>query len=156
MLGPVSFDGSSNRVFGGQLSLSLSSFKEFLMSQIDSSIELQQTALAQPAEPTSLSVVALAGGQTLSSAAEAAGVNRVTLWRWLKTDPAFAHAYRQWKLELRESSEAQLLRVGERAVAAVARATEAGDAKIALAILREMGLLRSAGRCADPGDQPIE
>jgi hypothetical protein len=139
------------------------------MSQIDSSIELQQTALAQPAEPTSLSVVmaelsppqqaalgALAGGQTLSSAAEAAGVNRVTLWRWLKTDPAFAHAYRQWKLELRESSEAQLLRVGERAVAAVARATEAGDAKIALAILREMGLLRSAGRCADPGDQPIE
>ena len=139
------------------------------MSQIDPSIELQQTALTHAAEPTSLSVVmaelsgpqqaalgALAGGQTLSSAAQAAGVNRVTLWRWLKTDPAFANAYRQWKLSLRESSEAQLLLLGEQAVAAVARATEAGDAKVALAVLREMGLLRSAGRCADPGDQPIE
>jgi hypothetical protein len=54
------------------------------------------------------------------------------------------------------TAEAQLLRLSEQAVAAVARAAEAGDAKIGLAILREMGLLRSAGRCTDPRDQSIE
>ncbi|HSZ55243.1 MAG TPA: hypothetical protein VK797_06250 [Tepidisphaeraceae bacterium] len=139
------------------------------MSQIDSSIELQSSAPVQASEQSALSKVimelsppqqaalgALAGGQTFSSAAESAGVSRMTLWRWLRSDPAFAEAYQQWKLELRETAEAQLLRVGEQAVAAVARAAEAGDAKIGLAILREMGILRSAGRCTDPRDQPIE
>jgi hypothetical protein len=138
------------------------------MSQIDSSIELSSSVPAQASEQSALSKAimelspsqqaalgALAGGQTLSSAAEAAGVTRMTLWRWLRSDPVFAEAYQQWKLELRASAEAQLLRVGEQAVAALARAAEAGDAKIGLAILREMGLLRSAGRCADPRDQPI-
>ena len=138
------------------------------MSQIDSSIQLQSSSPVQASEQSALAKVmelsppqqaalgALAGGQTLSSAAHSAGVSRMTLWHWLKTDPAFGEAYHQWKLELRESAEAQLLRVGEQAIAAVARAAEAGDARIGLAILREMGLLRSAGRCADPRDQPIE
>jgi hypothetical protein len=139
------------------------------MSQFDSAPELQQALAAQTPEPTELSRLsehlsppqqaalgALAGGQTLSSAATTAGVSRMTIWRWLKTDPAFAEAYRQWKLELRESSEAGLLRASEKAVAAVAKAAADGDARIALLMLREMGLLRSAGTCADPGEQPIE
>ncbi|HSZ55362.1 MAG TPA: hypothetical protein VK797_06865 [Tepidisphaeraceae bacterium] len=55
-----------------------------------------------------------------------------------------------------ESRTGGLLRTSEQAVAAVARAAAEGDARIALTMLREMGLLRAAGRCAEAGDQPIE
>jgi len=54
-----------------------------------------------------------------------------------------------------ESRTGGLLRTSEQAVA-VARAAAEGNARIALIMLREMGLLRAAGRCAEAGDQPIE
>lgn len=91
----------------------------------------QQTAL-----------LALSEGQGVAAAARSAGVSRATVWRWLKENRAFADAYDAWKQQTREMAQARLLRAIEDAVNAVAQAAANGDARIALAMLRGMGLLQ--------------
>jgi hypothetical protein len=52
----------------------------------------QQPSLSPIQERVALS---LASGATVTGAAEEAGINRVTVYRWLKGDPAFADAVQQ-------------------------------------------------------------
>ena len=54
--------------------------------------QTQQTALA-----------ALKGGKSFPQAAEVAGVNRATVYRWVQADPHFRAAYNQWQQEQAES-----------------------------------------------------
>jgi hypothetical protein len=51
----------------------------------------------------------LARGKSVAEAAKAAGLNRGTVYRWLKEDPAFQAAYNRWLDELEEGSRTQLL-----------------------------------------------
>jgi hypothetical protein len=83
----------------------------------------------------------LAQGRSVSEAAEKTGVARQTVHRWLKNDPAFAALYNQWHAEMKESCRSQLLMLGSKATAALAKALEAGDAKTALQLLKGIGLL---------------
>jgi len=89
-----------------------------------------------------LAFSALFQGNNFTAAATQAGIGRVTLWRWLKFDPEFAALYEAWKQQLREAAHAGLLKTADAAVAAVNQAVAKGDAKIALALLRELGVLR--------------
>src|SRR5437588_9559716 len=51
----------------------------------------------------------LVEGMSIRDAAEAAGIGRRTLFRWLKDDDAFAALYHLWKREQMESARAQAL-----------------------------------------------
>ena len=48
-------------------------------------------------------------GKPIREAAEMAGVNRGTVYRWIKSDPQFRAAYNAWQLEQRESCRVRLL-----------------------------------------------
>jgi hypothetical protein len=74
-------------------------------------------------------------------AADAAGVNRSTIYRRLAADPAFKAAYRIWRTELARSAHARLTALIESAVDVVAHAVEGGDVRTATTGLQRMGMI---------------
>lgn len=55
-----------------------------------------------------IALSALLAGQTVTAAAERAGVGRETLHRWLRKDKAFGAAYDDGKAELRDMARVEL------------------------------------------------
>lgn len=82
----------------------------------------------------------LVAGETVTAAAQAAGVDRTTVHRW-KREPTFEAAYNRLRAELRDATEARLLRLAEKAARTLEAALDAGDARIGLGVLKGMGLL---------------
>lgn len=100
----------------------------------------QETALA-----------ALRGGSSFPQAAEAAGVGRATVYRWMQSDPHFRAAYNAWQQEQAESARARLLKLADQAVDVVEKALARGDQKIAVGVLKNIGAMRRPERGAtDP------
>jgi hypothetical protein len=89
-------------------------------------------------------LAALGSGRTIREAADAAGVERHTVTRWITGDPNFRAAYNIWRRELIESIRAKLLKTAEAAAAAVDKAVEKGDARIAMALLTKLALASPA------------
>lgn len=87
-------------------------------------------------------LTALAQGQTFIRAAEAAGVTRITVYRWTRSDPAFRAAYSAWEQETRESARARLLAAADDAVTKVIRFLDV-DPQFAFRVVKELGLFRS-------------
>src|SRR5262249_27984380 len=98
-------------------------------------------------------LAALLAGKSPSEAAEAAGVSRVTLWRWQKDDFDFAAALNRGRLDLREAMQSRLSAIADKAAATVESAVAGGDVKSSLAILRGLGLLSGVAD-AIPSDDP--
>jgi hypothetical protein len=80
-------------------------------------------------------------GQTITAAAETAGVSRSAVHRWLADDDAFVAALNLGKRELRRAAAARLEALADGALACVEQAVADGDARIALGVLRGLGLL---------------
>jgi hypothetical protein len=88
----------------------------------------------------------LRAGTNITDAARDAGIDRRTIYRWLNHDPAFRAAYNQWQNELEESCRARLLALTGKAVDAVERSLEKGDAALALRVIRDLGINRPSTR----------
>jgi AcrR family transcriptional regulator len=100
----------------------------------------QQTALA-----------ALRGGSGFPDAAQAAGVSRATVYRWVRSDPQFRAAYNEWQQAQAESARARLLGLADKAVDVVEKALGRLDQHVAVRMLKDLGALRRPGRGAtDP------
>ena len=84
---------------------------------------------------------AIASGKSLAAAAESSGVPRRTIYNWLSTDPHFRAAYNAWKRELMEFGRGRLLKMTESALDAVRSALEKGDARLAITLLKNIGML---------------
>lgn len=92
-------------------------------------------------------------------AAAAAGVHRGTLYRWMKEDRAFHAALIKCQIAARDAARNQLLCVADVAASIVRRELRAGDPKIAMALLRAMGILDRLTidpKLPDAGDQAYE
>ncbi len=85
----------------------------------------------------------LVTGATVTKAAQAAGVGRSTLHRWLREDWNFQAVHNAARRDLQQEVESRLLSPAHAACEAVATAIEEGDARVALAILRGRWLLRA-------------
>jgi hypothetical protein len=94
--------------------------------------------------PQHTALRALGAGQTVVAAADSAGVTRNTVTRWIRSCPEFRAAFNAWQQALIESTQARLLRSAEAAAAVVDQAIQAGDAKLALNLLKHMQLGRAA------------
>ena len=102
--------------------------------------------------PQLSAIEALAAGQSLNEAAVAAGVDRTTLWRWRRDDDTFRAALAGVRNDAREELSTRLLTLAGKALAVVAAALDAGDARTAIAILRGCGALSGGApqECDDP------
>jgi hypothetical protein len=79
-------------------------------------------------------------GHTLAASATAAGVTRMTLYRWLHHDSKFQAAYSAWQLDAITGARTKLLAMTDTAVNTVGRAVK-NDAKLAMAVLKAVGVL---------------
>ena len=86
----------------------------------------------------------LTSGRTLVESATAAGVSRMTLYRWLKGDAVFQAAFNAWQNDLLDTARARVLSLTDLAVTTVARSMGRGDGKTALRILERVGVLDRA------------
>ena len=102
--------------------------------------ETDQTA--RPLSKSQLSALqALLTGSTVTLAASAAGVARTTVHRWLRDDWAFQAELNRERREIRDAIRSQLLRAAESAVRSVSRAVDEGDIRVAMDVLKGLGLL---------------
>src|SRR5579884_1980191 len=92
--------------------------------------------------PQQEALAAIKAGMSFPKAAEAAGVGRTTIYRWVQSDPHFRAAYNAWQHETRESAHARLLKLTEKAVEVVEAAMRRSDEKTAVALLKHLGVLR--------------
>jgi len=96
---------------------------------------------------------ALLSGQTIAAAAESAGVARCTLHRWLE-DVGFRARLEARSRELRRHAQVRLVGLIDRAVEAIEGALILGDSRVALAILRGVGVLTDAPPKFAESDDP--
>lgn len=92
-----------------------------------------------------VALAALRGGGTFVRAAQEAGVSRMTVYRWLRGNPHFRAAFNAWQQEATESARARLVKLADQAVDVVERALGRDDEKVALKVLRGVGVLRKRG-----------
>ena len=90
-----------------------------------------------PAQELALS--ALMAGSRMTDAADAAGVSRSTLHRWMR-EPVFLAAHNGRRSELVASASAKLLNLTDKALGVVDQALDAGDGRVALAVLKGVGM----------------
>jgi hypothetical protein len=104
-----------------------------------------------PAQRTAIEL--LTSGKTLVAAATAAGVTRMTLYRWLKADAAFSAAYNAWQKDILDTTRARLLALSDLAVSTVAKSMALGDARTAIKLLQSLGALeRPQPGSSDPDE----
>jgi hypothetical protein len=97
------------------------------------------TALAlSPAQLTAIQ--SMLSGHSLGASADAAGITRMTLYRWLHKDPKFRAAYNAWQSDAIMSVRTKLLSMSDAAVTTIGRAVKS-DPKIALGVLKALGTL---------------
>jgi len=101
-------------------------------------------------------LAALLMGNTITAAASDAGIARQTVHRWLANDAEFIAAYNRGRHELASSHATRILTMCGAALDVLDGAIAAGDAKVALAVLKGAGVF--AGEAAriegssDPDD----
>ncbi len=95
----------------------------------------------------------LLAGATVTEAARATGRNRSTVYRWLKNDFAFQAAWNARRAEVRDSSEAGLLKLLPKAMRVLESTLDGNDVQTALAILKGCGLLRGRPIQIGSGDE---
>jgi hypothetical protein len=100
---------------------------------------MQQNDTLSPAQVTALAE--LLAGRTITDAATVAGVDRVTVHRWLREDYAFQAAWNRDRRELRRAAYNRLERLAAKSAECLEKAIDGGDVKAALEIVKGMGIL---------------
>jgi hypothetical protein len=80
-------------------------------------------------------------GSQLFLAAKAAGVTRMTLYRWFRHDPNFQAAYNTWQTDAMINSRTRFLAMTNSATSTLECAVQT-DPRIALAVLKATGVLK--------------
>jgi hypothetical protein len=114
---------------------------------------MQQNATLPALEPRqALALEQLLAGASVTKAAEVAGVDRSSLHRWRREDPVFQAAYNAARRDLRGEVASRLQILAGAALEAVERAIRDGDARIALGVLKGLGLLTGNPPPIGPAD----
>lgn len=103
--------------------------KQVVRRLVDALSDRQQRALAL-----------ISDGKSIREVGETIGIDRGTVYRWIRTDAHFRAAYNAWQLEQRESCRSALLKCAEQAVARIVQSVK-HDPALAWKLVKEMGLL---------------
>ena len=113
-------------------------------------VTLAEAAALELTGPQRAAIVRLTSGSSHVEAATAAGVSRMTLYRWLNHDPAFQAAFNAWQRDVLSTARGQLTAMTRDALAAVMGAIRGGDARLAWKLLESQGV--TAKPVAGPTD----
>lgn len=94
----------------------------------------------------------LLGGQSVTEAAEAAKVDRSTVYRWLRDDYDFQAAINRGRREVQLAIPNSITSIVEPAIQVVRAAIQRGDVRAALAVLKGAGLGSSLAITANDED----
>jgi hypothetical protein len=95
-------------------------------------------------------ITLLVVGQTVTAAAQAAGIDRATIWRWSNNDPTFQAALNHARADARRAWQDKAAALTTRALEVVEEALEAADDRTRLrAALAILATVRAAG--PEPG-----
>lgn len=83
-----------------------------------------------------LALGALLAGENVTDAADAAGVDRTTLHRWLREDMTFCAELNRYRAALRRMTMGRLLQLVPKAVDVLDRALDEADTRTAVQVLR--------------------
>jgi len=86
-------------------------------------------------------LAALLTGKSVTAAAGEAGIARQTVHRWLASDADFIAAYNRGRREIAAAHAVRLLAMCGQALDVLDGAIAAGDARVALAVLKGAGVL---------------
>lgn len=115
------------------------------LNRIEADAESVELAPAQ-----CLAVAALAGGSTITSAAEAAGVSRPTVYAWLDGSPEFVAELNRARAEQRDALRADLRSLATAAVDAMRQLIESPETPAPVRLRACLAVLAVAGADAPP------
>ena len=84
-------------------------------------------------------VMLILGGSSVADAARRIGVSRRTLHQWRRSEK-FIEALESWRADMEQVARSRLLNLSSMGLRAIHRALEAGDAKVALALFKGLGV----------------
>ena len=84
-------------------------------------------------------VMLILGGSSAADAARRIGVSRRTLHHWRRSEK-FIAALESWRADMEQAARSRLLNLSSMGLRAIHRALEAGDAKVALALFKGLGV----------------
>lgn len=87
-------------------------------------------------------ITAIIEGGSLVEAAEAAGVDRKTLYRWRTHDPRFMATLDSWRAELRASVHDRLNGLAGACTSVIEDAIEKGDVRVAMRLVERLGIAK--------------
>src|SRR5882762_8589150 len=86
-------------------------------------------------------LTAISAGRTIRDAARAAGVDRSSVHRWMRSTQAFQVAMEEAQLVAQAACEASIAGLGEKAVEVLRLALDRGDVRVAIVVATGLGLL---------------
>lgn len=84
---------------------------------------------------------AILSGYTICESADMAGINRSCVYRWLREDVEFQTELERRRKEIRDGAQNRLLQLCGKCVSSVEDAVKAGDVRVALSVLKGLGIL---------------
>jgi hypothetical protein len=104
-----------------------------------SAVEAKALELSQSQR---IAIRMMLSGESLAMSASAAGVTRMTLYRWLNYDAHFRAAYNAWQHDAIVGAQTKLLALTDRAVNTVAGAVE-NNPQLAFQLLKSLGMTKT-------------
>ena len=89
------------------------------------------------------------GGCTLADTARRTGVSRGTLYQWRRSEK-FIAALESWRGDMEQAARSRLLNLSGMGLKAIHRALESGDAKVALAMFKGLGIFTPSADSKPP------
>lgn len=87
-------------------------------------------------------IAVLLVGQTVTRAAQAAGVRRETIWKWFNGDPDFIAAFNSYRAEMRAAVRAELVHLSASAVKAMRDVLESAETPAAVKVKAAESVLK--------------
>lgn len=81
-------------------------------------------------------------GETITATSNEIGVSRSTVHRWITDNSTFVAALNLKRQDVRDSCQARLLGLAETAIDALGEAIGGGDGRLAISLLKELGLVQ--------------
>ena len=99
---------------------------------------------------------AIAAGRSLADAAQDAGVDPSTVYRWRKNDPRFIVAMNAWRIEARVCARDRILALTDEATRAAYRLLRKDNPSVTIAIMKSIGSLAAARRGTTDVDEAAD